>query len=237
MSEPLTNRSVNTNNQILLTLLKMKNLGFWLSTALMALFCITNLKAQDVTTWSTERNGSIIPDTVALEDYLPVKNNIVQVERVVELPNTTKQELFSRAKLAIQKAFTNNKLGTSIYDAESGICSINNFYDISDITAVGRMSEDPRPDKYFFNGVLSLIVKDGKYKIKIEVPDYAYGEAAKYTTYADFLTAARPVSELANRKQNNKRQRMRVLKTLNEKMLLTFNVVQKEMSKKLDTEF
>jgi len=36
---------------------------------------------------------------------------------------------------------------------------------------------------------------------------------------------------------NGKRQRMRVLKTLNDKMLATFNLFQKEMGKKLDTDF
>jgi hypothetical protein len=46
-----------------------------------------------------------------------------------------------------------------------------------------------------------------------------------------------PVRNLANSRQSLKRQRMRVLKTLNEKMLTTFNLIQKEMEKKLDTDF
>jgi hypothetical protein len=49
--------------------------------------------------------------------------------------------------------------------------------------------------------------------------------------------AAKPLTYLANRKQVNKRQRMRVLKTLNEKMSRTFNLVLTEMDKKLDTDF
>ena len=113
---------------------------------------------------------------MALEDYLPVKDNAVYVEAVLDLPGTTKQELFSRAKLAIQKTFTSNKMGTSNYDGESGICSINNFYDISDMTAFSALAtSNPVIDKYYFNALLSVIVKDGKYKIEMEVPQHAYG--------------------------------------------------------------
>jgi len=194
-------------------------------------------QAQDVVTWSTQRNGSKVADTVALGDYLPLKDNMVYVETVLELPNVTKQELFSRAKLAIQKAFTSTKMGTSNYDAESGIASVNNFYDISDMTALGAFSSNPTTDQYYFNAILTIIVKDGKYKIKMEVPEYSYGQSSRYANYSDFKTNAMPVSNLANRRQNGKRQRMRVLKTLNEKMLATFNLVKKEMDKKLDNDF
>lgn len=193
--------------------------------------------SQDAITWSTHRNGSTVPDTVALEDYLPLKDGNVYVEAVVELPNTTKQELFSRAKLAVQKTFAGNKLGTSNYDLESGICSINNFYDISDRTFMGSLSDDPTTDKYNFNALLFIIVKDGKYKIKMEVPQYTYGQSLKYNSYEDFVSHSMPVRNLANSRQSLKRQRMQVLKTLNEKMLTTFNLIQKEMEKKLDTDF
>ena len=60
---------------------------------------------------------------------------------------------------------------------------------------------------------------------------------SRYKTYSDFQGTDVPVSNLANRKQGNKRQRMRVLKTLNTKMLDTFNLVQREMNKKLDNDF
>lgn len=194
-------------------------------------------QAQDVVTWSTQRNGSKVADTVALADYLPLKDGIVYVETVLEIPNANKQELFSRAKLAIQKAFTSTKTGTSNYDAESGIASINNFYDISDMTALSALGSNPSTDQYYFNAILTLIVKDGKYKIKMEVPEYSYGQSSRYKSYNDFKTNAMPVTNLANGRQNGKRQRMRVLKTLNEKMLSTFNLVQKEMAKKLDNDF
>lgn len=193
--------------------------------------------AQDAITWTTQRNGSKVADTVALGDYLPMKDNQIYVETVIELPNTSKQELYSRAKLAIQKTFTSNKMGTSNYDVESGICSINNFYDISDMTALSAFSSNPSTDQYYFNALLSVIVKDGKYKIKMEVPQYSYGKSSRYKSYSDFQTNSLPMSNLANGRQNGKRQRMRVLKTLNEKMLATFNLVKKEMDKKLDNDF
>jgi hypothetical protein len=174
---------------------------------------------------------------VSLGDYLPLKDNVVYVEAVVDLPNTTRSELYSRAKLAIQKTFTSNKMGTSNYDSESGICSINNFYDISDMTALSALGSNPSTDKYYFNALLSIIVKDNKYKIKMEVPQYSYGQSSRYASYTDFQSQSMPVSNLANSRQNMKRQRMRVLKTLNDRMLLTFNLVQKEMLKKLDTDF
>ncbi|MNR61935.1 hypothetical protein D3C85_1838170 [compost metagenome] len=54
-------------------------------------------------------------------------------------------------------------MGSSNYDAESGICSINNFYDISDMTVFSALAtSNPIIDKYYFNALLSLIVKDGK---------------------------------------------------------------------------
>jgi hypothetical protein len=196
-----------------------------------------NLQAQDAITWSTQRNGAKVADTVSLQDYLPIKDGQVYVETVIELPNTSKQELFSRAKLAVQKTFTSNKMGNSNYDAESGICSINNFYDISDMTALSAFSSNPSTDQYYFNALLSVIVKDNKYKIKMEIPQYSYGQSSRYKSYSDFQTNAVAVSNLANNRQNGKRQRMRVLKTLNEKMLATFNLVKKEMEKKLDTDF
>lgn len=196
-----------------------------------------NLIAQDAITWSTQRNGAKVADTVALEDYLPVKDNVVYVEAVLEIPGAIKQDLFSRAKLAIQKTFTNNKMGTSNYDVESGICSINNFYDISDMTVFGAMSSSQTADKYYFNALLTVIVKDGKYKIKMEIPQYAYGTESSYGSYSDFQTQSMPISNLANKRQNGKRQRMRVLKTLNDKMLLTFNLMKIEMEKKLDNDF
>jgi len=193
--------------------------------------------AQDAITWSTFRNGSKVADTVSLGDYLPLKDDVVYVEAVVDLPNTIKQDLFSRAKLAIQKTFTSSKLGTSNYDAESGICSINNFYDISDMTALNAFASNPSTDHYYFNALLSIIVKDGKYKIKMEVPQYTYGQSSRYKTYSDFQSQSLPLSNIANSRQNMKRQRMRVLKTLNDRMLATFNLVQKEMAKKLDNDF
>lgn len=207
-----------------------------LSTLVLTLFTTLSF-AQDAITWSTFRNGSKVADTVTLGDYLPLKDGLVYVDAVVDLPNTTKQELFSRAKMAIQKTFTSSKLGTSNYDAESGICSINNFYDISDMTALSAFGNNPSTDHYYFNAMLSVIVKDGKYKIKMEVPQYTYGQSSRYKTYSDFQSQSMPVSNLANSRQNMKRQRMRVLKTLNDRMLATFNLVQKEMSKKLDTDF
>lgn len=176
-------------------------------------------------------------DTVALENYLPIKDDIVYVEAIVELPKIFKQELFSRAKLAIQKTFSNNKISTSNYDVESGIASVNNFYEISDMTALSALSSKPSTDNYYFNAILTIIVKDGKYKIKMEVPQFSYGQTTGYLSYNDFKTNALPIKNLANNKQNGKRQRMRVLKTLNEKMLATFNQVKNEMEKKLDTDF
>ena len=191
-----------------------------------------NANAQDAITSSTYRDGSKVADTVALGDYFPLKDNEVYVEAIVELPNIPKPELFSRAKLAIQKTFTNNKIGTSNYDSEAGIGSINNFYDISDMTALSAST-----DQYYFNALLSIIVKDGKYKIKMEVPQYTYGQSSRYKSYTDFQSQSMPVQNLANSRQNGKRQRMRVLKTLNDKMLATFNLVKREMAKKLDTDF
>ena len=202
-----------------------------------SLFC-SNVYSQDAISWSTQRNGAKVADTVALEDYLPVKDGVVYVETIIEIPGVSQKELFSRAKLAIQKTFTNSKMGTSNYDVESGICSINNFYDISDMTAFNYLvTSNPVADQYNFNALLSIIVKDGKYKIKMEVPQYSYGQASRYKTYSDFQGSAVSVSNLANSKQVSKRQRMRVLKTLNEKMLVTFNLVQKEMNKELDNDF
>lgn len=216
----------------------MKRLKFILAFVLTAMFCINTAHGQDAITWSTQRNGAKVADTVALADYLPLKDNEVYVETVVEMPNVSQKELFSRAKLAIQKTFTSSKMGSSNYDIESGICSINNFYDISDMTAFSALAtSNPVTDQYYFNAILSIIVKDGKYKIKMEVPQYSYGQSSRYKSYSDFQSNAMPVSNLANRKQGNKRQRMRVLKTLNEKMLSTFNLVQKEMAKKLDNDF
>ena len=216
----------------------MKKSKLMLSLAFIAVFSTANVYAQDAITWSTQRNGAKVADTVALGDYLPLKDDVVYVETVIEIPDVNRQELFSRAKLAIQKTFTNSKMGTSNYDAESGICSVNNFYDISDMTAFSALANsNPITDQYNFNALLSIIVKDGKYKIKMEVPQYSYGHASRYKTYLDFQGSAVPVSNLANSKQGNKRQRMRVLKTLNDKMLVTFNLVQKEMNKKLDNDF
>lgn len=200
------------------------------------IFCLS-VKAQDAISWTLRSNGSNVADTVALEDYLPVRAGEVYYDVVIELPGTTKQELFSRAKLAIQKTFTSNKIGSSNYDAESGIVSINNFYDISDMTALSMLSSNPSKDTYYFNALLSIIVKDGKYKIKMEVPDYAYGQMSRYSSYADFKSGSMPISNLAGKRQNLKRQKMRVLKTLNEKMLATFNLVRTEMYKRLDTDF
>ncbi|WP_131537979.1 DUF4468 domain-containing protein [Pedobacter nototheniae] len=174
--------------------------------------------AQDAITWSTFRNGSKVADTVALGDYLPLRDNEIYVEAVVELPNISKPELFSRAKLAIQKTFTNNKIGTSNYDSEAGICSINNFYDISDMTALSALGSNPSTDQYYFNALLSIIVKDGKYKIKMEVPQYTYGQSSRYKSFTDFQSQSMSVKNLANSRQNGKRQRMRVLKTLNDKI-------------------
>lgn len=209
-----------------LTLLSIISLSFGLSGY-----------AQDAITWSTFRNGSKVADTVALGDYLPLKDNEVYVETIVELPGISKAEMFSRAKIAVQKTFTGNKMGTSNYDPEAGICSINNFYDISDMTALSALGSNPSTDQYYFNALLSIIVKDGKYKIKMEVPKYTYGQTSRYRSYSDFQSQSMPVSALANARQNGKRQRMRVLKTLNDKMLATFNLVQREMSKKLDNDF
>lgn len=216
----------------------MKTFKLPLLLVLLGLLLNLTTNAQDAITWSTQRNGAKVADTVALEDYLPVKDNAVYVEAVLDLPGTTKQELFSRAKLAIQKTFTSNKMGSSNYDTESGICSINNFYDISDMTAFSALAtSNPVTDKYYFNALLSVIVKDGKYKIKMEVPQYAYGKESRYKSYTDFQSQSMPISNIANKRQNGKRQRMRVLKTLNDKMLVTFNFVKTEMEKKLDNDF
>lgn len=149
-----------------------------------------NSNAQDAITWSTFRNGSKVADTVALGDYLPLKDNEVYVESIIELPNISKAELFSRAKLAIQKTFTSSKMGTSNYDSEAGICSINNFYDISDMTALSALGSNPSTDQYYFNALLSIVVKDGKYKIKMEVPKYTYGQSSRYKSYTDFQSQA-----------------------------------------------
>lgn len=193
--------------------------------------------AQDVITWSTFRNGSKVADTVALGDYLPMKDDLVYVDAVIELPNTSQKELFSRSKLAIQKTFTSNKLGTSNYDAEAGISSINNFYEISDMTALNAFASNPSTDHYYFNAILSIIVKDGKYKIKMEVPNYSYGQSSRFKSLSDIQSQSMPMSNLANSRQNMKRQRMRVLKTLNDRMQATFNLIHKEMAKQLDTDF
>ena len=197
----------------------------------------SNAFAQDAITWTTKSNGSRVADTVALEDYLPTRDNQIYQEVIIEAPGTSKQELFSRAKLAIQKTFTGSKLGTSNYDPESGIVSVNNFYDISDMTALSAFSSNPSTETYYFNALLTIIVKDDKYKIKMEIPHYSYGSISWYKTYSDFKTNSKPVSDLANSKQGYKRQRMRVLKTLNEKMLATFNLIDREMARKLDTDF
>jgi len=71
----------------------------------------------------------------------------------------------------------------------------------------------------------------------LEVPEYAYGDVSRYYNYSDYQIVAKPLTHLADHKQVNKRQRMRVLKTLNEKMSRTFNLVLTEMDKKLDTDF
>lgn len=145
--------------------------------------------AQDAITWSTQRNGAKVPDTVALQDYLPIKDHTVYVEAVLDLPSITKQELYSRAKIAIQKTFVSNKMGTSNYDPEAGICSINNFYNISDMTVLNALaSKNPITDKYYFNALLSIIVKEGKYKVKMEIPQYAYASESRYTSYTDIKT-------------------------------------------------
>jgi hypothetical protein len=193
--------------------------------------------AQDVITWSTARNGTKVADTVALEDYVPVKDGVIYQDVIIEAPGINKKELFSRAKLAVQKVFSGNKIGSSNYDDENGIVSINNFYEIQDMTALSALSSDPTRESYNFNAILSVLVKDGKYKIKMEISGYTFGVMSRYASYSDFQTNVLPVSSLANDKQNMKRQRMRVLKTLNEKMLATFNLVKNEMKKKLDTDF
>ncbi|MFC4141550.1 hypothetical protein [Pedobacter mendelii] len=82
------------------------------------------------------------------------------MESIIELPNVSKTELFSRAKLAIQKTFTSSKMGTSNYDSEAGICIINNFYDISDMTTLSALGSNPSTDQYYFNALLSIVVKD-----------------------------------------------------------------------------
>src|SRR5690349_10191782 len=87
--------------------------------------------SQDAITWVTARNGAKVADTVDLGDYLPIKDGIPYVEVVVVDSAISKKELYSRAKLAIQKVFASNKLSTSNYDDESGIVSVNNFYSIS----------------------------------------------------------------------------------------------------------
>lgn len=193
--------------------------------------------SQDAVTWVTAHNGAKVADTVSLGDYLPVKDDIPYVEVVINDSGISKKELFSRAKLAVQKVFASNKLSTSNYDDDNGIVSVNNFYSISDMTALAALSSNPSSEVYNFNALFSIIVKDGRYKLKIEVPTYTYGSFSTYRNYSDFQTKSMPVSNLANSRQNLKRQRMRVLKTLNEKMLETFNTAKKEMSKKLDTDF
>lgn len=40
--------------------------------------------AQDAITWSRQRNGAKVADTVALEDYYLPLNNIVYIEAVLE---------------------------------------------------------------------------------------------------------------------------------------------------------
>lgn len=193
--------------------------------------------AQDVVTWTTHRNGSRVADTVALADYLPVKDNIVYIETVLEVPDVSKEELFLRAKLAVQKSFASSKMGASNHDAKEGIVSINNYYDISDMSTAGFLfSSKSITDQYFFNAFLSILVKDGRYKIKMEIPEYTYGYSSK-NEYYNFKSNVMPISRIANRKKVNKRQRIRVLKTLNEKMLITFDMIKKEMERKLDNDF
>jgi hypothetical protein len=68
------------------------------SLAFAALLFNANVYAEDAITWSTQRNGAKVADTVALEDYLPLKDGVVYVEAVIEIPNVNRQELFSRAK-------------------------------------------------------------------------------------------------------------------------------------------
>jgi hypothetical protein len=201
------------------------------------ILCALSSYSQDVITWSSARNGAKVADTVALEDYLPVKDKIAYVEVVVTDSTVSKKELYSRAKLAIQKIFASNKLSSSNYDDESGIVSVNNFYEVSDITAFEALSSNPARQVYAFNALFSIIVKDGKYKLKMEVPTYTFGEFSNYRSYSDYQSRSLPIATIANKVQNMKRQRMRVLKTLNDNMLLTFNNAKKEMSKKLDTDF
>lgn len=96
--------------------------------------------AQDAISWTLRNNGSKVADTIALEDYLPITGGMVYHDVVIELPGITKQELFYRAKLAIQKTFSSSKIGSSNYDIESGIVNINNFCEISDITALSLLN-------------------------------------------------------------------------------------------------
>lgn len=53
----------------------MKTLKLPLLLVLLGLLLNLTTSAQDAITWSTQRNGAKVADTVALEDYLPVKDN------------------------------------------------------------------------------------------------------------------------------------------------------------------
>lgn len=184
--------------------------------------------SQDVITWSTQKAGKI--DTIALENYVPVKDGIIYQEYVVNDSSVSKKELYSRAKLAIQKVFLNNKSSTANYDEDGGIVSVNNFYEIYDNALASK-------DVYSFIAILSIIAKDGKYKIKLEIENFINGSMSTYETNNDFQNKPFKVSALAGSYKFNQKQRARVLKTLNEKMMATFNSVKKEMSKKTDNNF
>jgi len=85
---------------------------------LVLLLSATLTFAQDAITWSTFRNGSKVADTVSLSDYLPLKDDVVYVEAVIELPNTTKQSLDWHSTLIVNLIGSNH---FGVYDSNVGI--------------------------------------------------------------------------------------------------------------------
>lgn len=193
---------------------------------------------QDKIQWNKNQEDSKIADTVSLQDYLPVKDGKIYYEVVRELTGISQNDIFMKALLAVQGGGLTGAIYDPNFDQKGGVCSVGMTYNIAQTSLLSALGSNPTTNSYFFNTILSVIAKDGKYKIKIEVPDYKFESLSKFSSYADQAkTKGMPMQELANSKKAFKKQRINALKALNEKMLEDFNYMYSAMQKVVDNKF
>ena len=197
-----------------------------------------NVSGQDRVVWNKDKINSKNADTVALGDYLPIKDGKVYYEVIVEQKGAKQSELFTKAAVVTQGIRPENALVSADFDQQMGVCNIHMVFMISQTTLLSVLGSNPTTKTYFFNTIATIIAKDDKFKIKIEVPDYNFESLSKFSSYADQAkTKGIPIQELANSKSAFKKQRINALTRLNELMLENFNKLYLGMKKQEDTNF